>query len=243
MVFCLAFRLVVATAAIAPGTALKADVPAERHLQPPRIIRTTPVAMPHDPEAAGAAWNEVEFLINVDADGQLVDVLLTRSTTPAHAKAAEKALRQWEYAPAMQEGRPVGVRYPVRFMFERSGVVLSTGTTVDIHRLHHRRGRWDGPQLVPGDALDHPLRAMETVPPEGMAVDGETEIVLLDFIVDDEGRPRMPVVMPGASVPHALAAVAALEQWRFIPPRQKGRPVLVRVQQEFRFKPKSSSGG
>jgi hypothetical protein len=59
--------------------------------------------------------------------------------------------------------------------------------------------------------------------------------VLIDFYIDTEGRPRMPVVLRAAHELYALAAVDALLQWRFVPPRHQGRPRIVRATQLFSF--------
>lgn len=228
-------------AVIALLAALVVDVSADQ-LEPPRIIRTTPVFVPEvaQAEVQEAEAQEVEVVINVDAEGQLVDLLVTRAASDAHARAAERALREWRYEPGRQDGRPVGVRQSVIFSFERDGPAFSTGGfSMAIHGLRLPRDGSRG-RLSSGHDLDAPLEVLESVAPQPIAVGDEPERVVLDFIVDTEGRPRMPAVLPGASELHAISAVSALEQWRFRPPTRKGRPVLVHVQQEFRFKPKSS---
>jgi hypothetical protein len=63
--------------------------------------------------------------------------------------------------------------------------------------------------------------------------------VVLDFYIDTEGRPRMPVVLSAAHDVYAIAAMEALLQWRFAPPTRQGRPAIVRATQQFSFAARS----
>jgi hypothetical protein len=45
----------------------------------------------------------------------------------------------------------------------------------------------------------------------------------------------MPVVVSAAHDVYAIAAMEALLQWRFVPPRRQGRPAIVRATQQFTF--------
>jgi outer membrane biosynthesis protein TonB len=49
----------------------------------------------------------------------------------------------------------------------------------------------------------------------------------------------MPVVISADNERLGWSAIVALEQWRFDPPLRKGKPVLVRSTQTFRFEPES----
>ena len=62
----------------------------------------------------------------------------------------------------------------------------------------------------------------------------------MDFLIDEEGRVRLPAVSRATNEANeelAAAAVTAVTQWRFEPPTAKGKPVLVRAQQDFAFQP------
>jgi hypothetical protein len=59
---------------------------------------------------------------------------------------------------------------------------------------------------------------------------GERRRVLLDFFIDETGRPRMPVVVQASDTLFAAAAVDALDQWRFTAPTRRRQPVAVHVQ-------------
>ena len=88
--------------------------------------------------------------------------------------------------------------------------------------------------------LDRPLTAVEIVRPQhpGKLVQPAAAegTVTLDFYVDADGKPRMPVVISTSNEVFALAAVDALSKWKFTPPTSAGRPVAVRVRQDFIFR-------
>jgi TonB family protein len=89
------------------------------------------------------------------------------------------------------------------------------------------------------DELDRPLATVQVVAPVHPGPSLQPAIptgkVTLDFFFDAEGRPRMPVVVSATHDAFAFAAVDALEKWRFTPPTHDGKPVAVRVKQEFVF--------
>jgi TonB family protein len=79
---------------------------------------------------------------------------------------------------------------------------------------------------------------VQTVPPRHpgapVAPDSGGKAVV-DFLVDEQGTPRMPVVLSSTHELFGEAAVDAISRWRFQPPTCGGRPVVVRVSQEFVF--------
>ena len=58
---------------------------------------------------------------------------------------------------------------------------------------------------------------------------------MLDFIIDEHGVPRMPVLISSTDQSFGEAAADALGRWRFTPPVRKGKPIAVKVRQEFLF--------
>jgi TonB family protein len=91
---------------------------------------------------------------------------------------------------------------------------------------------------APGE-LDHPLEVLQTVNPPnpGLAENARQSSgsTLVDFYVDEKGQARMPVVMEATNPSYAQAAVNALNQWKFSSPTRGGKPIALRVQQEFIF--------
>ncbi len=232
------YRCLFAAAAVGLTTAARAADTVQTELI--RIIQTTELKFPVAPDTLVLSSGQAQVLINVDADGKLLDWLVLSYTQPVFADAAGRALREWRFEPARMDGQPVASRQAVTFDFQAKGNVVSTlPTEMYDNFVTSLFGQTVHSQVCTPQQLDQPLQAVKTVRPkfagaawqEGSA----TGRVVLDFYVDDTGRPRMPVLVSTNEKLFAAAAIEALQQWRFTAPTQAGRPVAVRVQQEFVF--------
>jgi len=208
--------------------------------RPLRIVQTAPANFPAGPAAEGLVDGEVRAVLQVDSAGKLIDCLVTAYTRREFAEELEAVVRDWSYQPARHRGVPVGSRGEVVFNFHGRGMVLSLSPqetfTVNANRLS-----------PPGVAslrcrlsdLDAPMRTLHVVEPRHPGLRGSPPssppTVVIDFYIDTEGRPRMPVVVSAAHEVYANAAIDALAQWRFAPPTRQGRPTIVRATQLFSF--------
>lgn len=226
--------LAAAAVALAAST-LNAASGGIQHL---RIIRTSdpgfPVGLALSPVSLGKAC----LAINVDADGRLIDWMVLSHTHQAFADSAVAALRSWKYEPARIDGRPVGVRAEVEFTFEARGKVVTVSPADVMEALFGHLEKVEHEVCRPRE-IDAPLRVVHSVapgyPPVADLGRSGTRAVVVDFYVDREGRPRMPVILEGENDQLAAEAVGALSQWRFSTPTRGGRPVAVRAQQRFVF--------
>lgn len=183
---------------------------------------------------------EARVVVNIDASGKLVDWLVTGYTDKAFADEAVTVLKAWRYEAPVENGEPIGVRTELRFQFESRGQVVSLTAIETPNIILKQMGL--GPTFVRSlcgpHELDQPLTPLDTTaplyPPPSARADTKQSVVV-DFYVDEKGHPRMPVVVNGAQAHYANAAVDALTRWRFNEPKRDGRPVTVRVRQEFVF--------
>jgi outer membrane biosynthesis protein TonB len=212
--------------------------------RPLRIVQTTQANFPATLAAEGIEEGEVRAVLNVDAAGKLVDYLVTAYTRRELADELVANVREWTYEPARQRGEPVGSRLEVVFAFQARGMVISLTPLGSVAVTTNRLARPALTSLVcrPSE-LDEPVRAIHVVEPRHpgnpMPSLSPQPTVLIDFYIDREGRPRMPVVLRAAHEIYAIAAVDALMQWRFNPPARQGRPVIVRATQLFNFSERS----
>jgi TonB family protein len=79
------------------------------------------------------------------------------------------------------------------------------------------------------------LNVVEPVYPQELMKQGISGNIIVDFYIDETGKARFPTAMAGTNETLAGIAVAAVQQWRFIPPTAKGKPVLVQARQVFTF--------
>jgi periplasmic protein TonB len=80
---------------------------------PPRVIFRIDPVIPEDVQRPGV----VVLAGVVNPSGQVENLTVQRTFTPAFDKACLDAIRQWRYEPATQNGRPVAVDYHVTCTF------------------------------------------------------------------------------------------------------------------------------
>lgn len=224
--------LALACAVLASGLAAQTT-----HL---RIEQTVEPQFPHALSLTHITTGEARVVVNIDADGKLVDWLVTGYTHKAFADEAVSVLKEWRYTAATEHGQPIGVRTELRFEFEATGRVVSLMAIETQEVLLKHMGIQ--PTLITRvctlPELDRPIAPVNPAQPAYSRQAGApaaARSVMIDFYVDEKGQPRMPVVV---NTPHevlAQVAVGALNQWRFTAPTRAGKPVAVRVRQEFIF--------
>lgn len=207
---------------------------------PLRIEQTVDLQFPPSLTLTNITEGEARVLVNIAADGRLEDWLITGYTHQAFAVEAVGALRQWRFIAPTENGQPLGVRIELRFEFQTTGRVVSLMAIETPEIFLKQMGI--GPRLITQvcnlPELDRPIAPLNPVTPAyprspGAATGARS--VLVDFYVDETGQPRMPVVVSSAHEVLAQAAVGALNRWRFNAPTRAGKPVSVRVRQEFIF--------
>lgn len=208
-------------------------------MTPPQVIQTVDVRFPDGVDTHKVVTGSAELLINIDQDGHLGDWLVVSYTEKPFADEAIWALRQWRFRPARIDGQPVGCRFRLAFSFTAKGkLVLTEATGLLDNFITGVIGLPTTRLLCTPRELDRPVATLQAVAPLDPAAFTRSPAggrVLVDFYVDQEGRPRLPVIVSSTEELYAKAAVNALAQWRFQPPTRTGRPVAVRVQQEFVF--------
>lgn len=211
-----------------------------------KVIQTVDMQFPPSLLLNGTTQGQVRVVMEVDADGKLADFLVTGFTHRELALELQRSLPTFDFEPARQRGQPIRCRFEAVFTFEAHGAVLSLTpmATVGAYLRHTLTDEMTG-MLARASELDQPLAAVHQIAPahprasrSRLPAAGSVQI---DFYIDGEGRPRMPVVLRSTRDEFALAAVDALLQWRFAPPTRQGRPVAVRVVQEFVFAPDAAT--
>ncbi len=204
-----------------------------------QIIQTEEAAFPLALRLTTVLEGEAWVAINVDAEGKLIDHLVTGYSRKEFAEAGVEALKRWKYEPARLNGEAWPSIQEVHFSFSRSGVV------VDMLGFEAMNARLD--ELVQGsyvyrcyalrelDRIPTPLEVISPVSPPVTTKDGKRSVIV-EFYISEDGRVRLPAVKRNeADDIYAASAMAAVKQWRFEPPLRKGHPVLVIAKQQFNF--------
>ncbi|MBI5766188.1 MAG: energy transducer TonB [Verrucomicrobia bacterium] len=197
-------------------------------------LRLVNFVMPDFPEmlrASGHHRGVVTVAIGRDAEGLVNDVLVLDSTHTRLTLSTVEAVKRWKFArPANLQppGRPI---VPiVRFFFGTKGVVMvpTSGGLVGRDRGYDR---FDNPPVeLPSfadlDAVPKPIHAPRPKFTGSAAGRVEGGSAIVKFFVDETGKVRVPIVLECSTPELGLAALAAIEQWTYEPPRLAGRPTI-----------------
>lgn len=207
--------------------------------RPCRIIESVPLRYPLRMLNAGIAHGTATLMLAVDGGGRVTDVLAIAYSHECFAKEALQTVQEWKFEPAIEQGRPITTLLNLSFEFEANGLLV-------IERRAPLMD-WEKPEGQAYQAqdlqnLDAPPQKVKVVPPtypEQWAASSVTGQLVVDFFIDETGRPRMASCPEGSNPQLAGIALAAIEKWEFTPPTVKGKPVLVHARQPFSFGGKS----
>lgn len=201
------------------------------------IIESEKPVFPNRLLNEGVTHGMVNVLLFVDATGALRDTLVTAYSQKAFADEALRGLKDWKFIPGRSKGQPVDTVINLVFNFEVHGVLVlsnpATSPSAGAGWLDNFEYQAAGVQDL--DRVPTPLNIVEPTYPREWMKQGIVGDVVVDFYIDETGRTRFPVAVPGANEQLTGIALAAVQQWQFIPPKSKGRPVLVRARQVFQF--------
>lgn len=250
----LAFTLLSAAALLFGGTralasgsdmvgraANASESPRDTRTRPDRSLKIHVTPEPQFPLSLSekTRTGHVRVLIEVDSEGKLTDYMLVAYSRKAFAKAVEDVIRQWTFEPAQYAGQGVGVVTEVNVDFDTGGVVINTDFQEIVDNFLHS-WRNSIPEYAPAnirqiDRIPEPIKVINPQYHVGMGVAGE---VMIQFYINEEGKVRMPHVAKADDLRLAELAMDAIRGWEFSPPTYKGRPVLVKASQVFRFSEK-----
>jgi TonB family protein len=231
-------RSLAALAAVLPASVFSRDTALAAQLAEVTNLRPICVEAPAIPLPminAGYTSGEVKAIVEVSPDGRVSDFLVTSSTHEALARAAENALRDWEFAPTAEGDPAVIHQLFLTLRFSTSGFVVAQADPASFGAESARRHTY-GP--APVAHLDQPLRPLAQVAPLYPAdwkAEGVGGTVTVSYYIDGEGVVHVPTVRGEADPRLAAVAMDAIKQWRFDAPTVRGRPVFVEARQTFRF--------
>lgn len=190
--------------------------------------------------AEGFLEGNATFAVSINHFGELDDYLLLEASHQEFAKAVEKVLPTWDYSVPRINGEPAAIVSTVKVTFDRSGVIVyeTTGavqlnpfaSSSDSYRVY---GLWEL------DNLPEPLHVEKPEFHVDLLENRHLATAVFEFYIDIQGRVRMPTLREaddGVDERLLLIAQDKLLQWRFEPPTVRGKPVVARAAQPFRFR-------
>ena len=176
----------------------------------------------------GAA--EVEFTI--DEKGYIDRVLVVSASAPEFGAALNAAVEAWHFRPAQTGGARLAVKMRVGHDF--------TPPLSGSDRRLAELLRPGGAGIGAPKSLDHGLKPLWRgfpVYPTALQADKVVGEAVIEFVIDREGRARLPAVISADRPEFGWAAATAVAQWVFERPLRGGEPVDVRVSITVGFKP------
>ena len=228
--FCAA--AVLAAPLVLPGA------PNEETISQLKLTKFVEPAFPASLRLDGIPEGTVTLAVSHDAAGVPGDILVLDATNPQLADSALDAAHQWRFEPAVPGTTPGAA--VVRVGFKLTGIVFVYAFGLDQAGVGTRgEQRMLEPVKVPRlqslaqapKALNQPM----PVYPATLASKAIEGTVKVRFYVDADGRVRLPQVIEATSPEFAEAAVAAVSQWRYEPPREGSRAVVATDHWSFKF--------
>jgi TonB family protein len=230
-------RLCAAVVLIAPLSLLRAT-----NQETFRQLALTQFTEPVFPEAVlfdGMAEGHVILAISRKPTGEPADILVLEATHPLMADAAVDAARTWRFQPSNNpddlKSRALRISFKLRgilvYPFGKTQPLAPESETDQAALQPVRVPQMQALAKAP-KALAQPMPAYPAAL-RARAVEGTAAV---RFYVDEEGRVRLPEVIDATTPEFADAALAAVSQWRYEPPRDGGRRIVASEHWQFQFK-------
>ena len=201
-----------------------------RYDTPPKPRGTVRVVYPYALLRAQKTGKAVVRYI-VGKDGRVVGAEIGKETTaPELGLALRAAVECFTFEPALKAGQPCLAMQGFQQEFNRD-FVWAIVSDEDVALL--RREEKMPETILTLRDLDVPPAPLSRRPPRfPLAVAGKfpTGEALIEFLIDEEGRARLPRIVSATDEAFGYAAVQSVATWRFEPPTRGGKPVVARAQ-------------
>jgi TonB family protein len=208
---------------------------------PPLTLYAAP-AFPEGLRLTSVTDGYATVIMTLREDGSVDDVVALEASHPAFVESVLKAVRQWRFdtAQPIQEAAASRPRREViQFDFRRTGTIDSVSQRDATKAFFPQRPAAGELPLrtVDWEQLDVPPQRIAVVQPkvpQGLRTT-DKGYASLSFVIDADGNVRVPAVAQSSHAEFGAAAVAAVKQWRFAPPRQGDTAIQVWATRSFSF--------
>lgn len=205
------------------------------------ITKTKDPLFPNRLRAEGIMEGTVTFAVYIDQLGNLKDFLLLEASKLEFAAEVEKVLPLWKFSVPFVDGESAAIISTVKVNFERSGLVVYESPGLGYLNQWDRSSHSTDYRIYALWELDAIPEPIDLVKPDfhtELLEDRDLVNAVFDFYIDAEGRVRMPTLRQADDkIDERLLVIAqeSLLRWRFAAPKVKGRNVVAKAAQPFRF--------
>ena len=171
----------------------------------------------------------------VNDKGRVVQADIREATAPELGRALQAAIECFGFEPALKGGRPGPAVLAFSQQFNRdAGWLLVDDDDVALLRREEKK-----PETILAlselDAVPAPRSRGSPRFPLSVKPEVTTGEAVIEFLIDEDGRVRLPRVVSASEEAFGYAAVQGVAAWRFEPPKRGDRPVVTRVQIPISF--------
>jgi TonB family protein len=203
-----------------------------RYDTPPKLIGSARPIYPYPLLAAGREGKAaVSYLI--DERGRVAQAKVTQASAPEFGQALLAAVQQFVFEPAIKGGRPSRALQGFQQDFNRDEryQVVSDDDLSLLRREQKKPG-----SIVKLSEIDGKLVPISQPSPRApLGVNGAAGNALIEFLVDEDGRARLPRIVSASDEAYGYAAMQAIARWHFEPPTRGGQAAIVRVTIPIKF--------
>lgn len=171
----------------------------------PRLLAVAPAVLEDDSDVPGHP-PMVSVTFAIAPDGAITKTSLPAGLDADTRAAVEKAVKQWQFAPARKAGQPIGSELALP-------VICITPAWL--------RGPGVPPRVVDRQPPEYPI---------AMRRYGLVGEVRVDFIVDKTGHVKNPYVLSSTNPAFDDPAIKAVRHWKFEPGTRRGKAVNTHMQ-------------
>jgi TonB family protein len=238
-----AFAEGIPTQLAANGFALRPSAgESAQHLcdRPPEIWAMADPVYPFELLSSGQSGEaKVDFTVN--SQGNVEDIAVRSASQPALAQSVVAALEATNFKPALREGRTVAVPLTRKFSVGPPPEVAADNEPEDAALIRRIKAGEVIPSPKDLDAKLKPLWRLPPQYPQALRAEGAAGSAEIEFILDREGRCRLPRIISATREEFGWAAATAVSLWVFEPPLKGGQPIDIRIRVSLNFPAPSQS--
>lgn len=174
-------------------------------------------------------------ILEIGPEGRVVALKITKATRPEFGLALAAAVETYVFYPAQKDGRPTPAVVKTQQEFSLN---FETGLVTDEDWRLLRLEKKHPDKIAGAGHLDQPLHPLSRQPPVFplvMVGKADRGTATIEMLVDKDGHARLPRIVKASAPAFGYAAVQAVSQWLFAPPKSHGKSVVVRVEVPFEF--------
>lgn len=230
---------------LADGKTVKPRMDENMGYEPIQIIRTAELIYPGKLIQESIDKGEVNIMVMINHEGKLMDWLVMGYSHPLFAKEVLDVIVKWKFTPAFNQGKAITSRQELKFLFKNNALIrilpIDAGLISRMRQYQRNGAYWTF--ICRQEDLDAPLDAkveISPMPPDQLGATAMEGKVIVDYLIDPEGKVRMPMIISTDDEAFANSVLLAINECRYVVPRREGVPVITRVRRQYTFSPVST---